>query len=156
MGIIASLLDMALQSRPAYACSYIPAAIHHAPGVPDHVDTSTTDSWVGTWVVGVETRRHHPRDDMASLCHEHAGKNILLVLLLNYITPSPINPHHQQHPNPPQPPHARTRPKKEIPISPAPESLNSKPMNALIRSSAREPSDVDCILKRRQRGARLS
>ena len=43
MGIIASLLDMALQSRPAYACSCIPAAIHH----PGHVDTSITDNWVG-------------------------------------------------------------------------------------------------------------
>ena len=36
MGISVSLLGMALQSRPAYACSCIPAAIHH----PDHVDTS--------------------------------------------------------------------------------------------------------------------
>jgi hypothetical protein len=154
MGIIASLLDMALQSRPAYACSCIPAAIHHAPGVPDHVDTSITDSWVG--LLG---SKHE--DTIREMAWHHSATKMLVrtpswYYSSKYSIPSPINLHHQQHPNPPQPPHARTRPKKEIPISPAPESLNSTPMNALIRSSAREPSDVDCILKRRQHSARLS
>ena len=82
-------------------------------------------------------------------------ERVLSVLLLNYSIPvGGINDphrHHRKHPTTaPPPPHAHTHahPRKEIPISPAPESLNSTPMNALIRPSAREPSDVDCILKR--------
>lgn len=147
MGISVSLLGMALQSRPAYACSCTPAAIHH----PDHVDTSIC------WLLGT---KHEDTTTQAtpSSCHEHVCESILLVLRLNYSIPSArhrstlnIYHHHQKHPTTaPQPPHAHTHvhPRKEIPISPAPESLNSTPMNALIQPSAREPSDVDSILKR--------
>ena len=144
MGISVSLLGMALQSRPAYACSCIPAAIHH----PDHVDTSIC------WLLG---SKHEDTTTQAtpSSSHEHVLESILLVLLLNYSIPSPwhqstlnIHHHHQKHPTTaPQPPHAHTHvhPRKEIPISPAPESLNSTPMNAPMQPSAREPSDVDGI-----------
>ena len=83
MGISVSLLGMALQSRPAYACSCIPAAIHH----PDHVDPSITDTL--SLLVGVETRRHHHHPSHAiALLWKCCGSG-LLVLSLNYSDPSP-------------------------------------------------------------------
>ena len=87
MGISVSLLGMALQSRPAYACSCIPAAIHH----PDHVDTSIC------WLLG---SKHEDTTTQAtpSSSHEHVLESILLVLLLNYSIPSPWH----QYPRPQQ------------------------------------------------------
>lgn len=111
---------------------------------------------VGCWGRNTETPPPKPRRRPAT--NMFVYERVLLVLLLNYSIPSPwhqptldIYYHHQKHPTTaPQPPHAHTHvhPRKEIPISPAPESLNSTPMNALIQPSAREPSDVDSILKR--------
>jgi hypothetical protein len=150
MGISTLLLDMALQSRPAMPVS--------ASLQPSRRRVTLT-MWIppitelcGCWGRNTKTqpeRRHHPATNTFVRAYS-------LVSSFNYSTQvrgikPPSNPITNITTSNTASATARTRPlRKEIPISPAPESLNSTPhtpINARIRHSAREPSDVDCTFE---------
>ena len=131
----------------AYACSYIPAAIM-PPGDPDHVDTPITRKCWGskhedTTTTTTQARLSRTRLPKRSWCDSSA------------IAPNTQQQHHH-HPFPitKQCQHtsatARADARKEIPISPAPESQKLHLHPVPNKPSVREPPDVDCTLKRRQ------